>query len=291
MAREFAETEPAASRVFEEASEVAGIDLATLAFSGPIEELTKTELQQPALVTASLACLAALEPLGLEPAFVVGHSVGECSALAACGALSTRDAIALVTARGAATAAAAQRRPGGMIAVLGLADDVVEELCSGIEGVWVANYNCPGQVVVSGTVSALEEFEAKAREAGARRLVRLRITGAFHCPLVESAEADVQRAVDAVSWQEPRVPFMSTVTAAVEPGERLPRLFVQQLTSPVRFTQAISALAREGVDLFVEVGPGQVLSGLIRRIAPSATAVSVGDPASRATLEEVLAGG
>jgi [acyl-carrier-protein] S-malonyltransferase len=290
MGKGFAESSAGARAVYAEASEASGLDLERLSFEGPIEELTRTDVQQPALVATSLACLAALEPAGLEPAFVVGHSVGEYSALAACGALSTRDAVALVRERGLATAEAAREHPGAMAAVIGLDDEVVEELCAGIENVWPANYNCPGQIVVSGASDAVERLCELATERGARRTVTLRVTGAFHSPLVSGAASRLRPALDTVAWHEPRVRFMSTVTAAPEPGERLPELLVDQLTAPVRFTQAVAALVAAGADVFVEVGPGQVLAGLIRRIDRTVRTVSVGDPAGFAKLEEVLEG-
>ena len=288
MGKAFAEASAAARAVYAEASEASGLDLERLCFEGPIEELTQTDVQQPALVATSLACLAALEPLGLEPAFVVGHSVGEYSALAACGALSTRDAVALVRERGLATAAAARERPGAMAAVIGLDDEVVEELCERIEDVWPANYNCPGQIVVSGAPASVERLCELATERGARRTVTLRVTGAFHSPLVASAAARLRPALDTVAWHEPGVRFMSTVTASVELGERLPGLLIDQLTAPVRFTQAVAALVSSGADAFVEVGPGQVLAGLVRRIDRTVRTLSVGDPAALAKLEEVL---
>jgi [acyl-carrier-protein] S-malonyltransferase len=288
MGKEFADAIPAVRALFDEASETVGIDLARVSFEGPVEELTRTEVQQPALVTTSLACLVALEQLDLAPVFAFGHSVGEFSALGACGALSVHDAVALIARRAKATAAAAAARPGVMAAILGLDDRVVEDLCAEVSDVWPANYNCPGQIVVSGTLEAVGELEARARERGARRIVRLRVTGAFHCPLVASAGAELESAAALLEWREPKIPFVSTVSAAVESRDRLPALFVRQLTAPVRFKQTVSLLVREGVDLFVEVGPGQVLSGLIRRIDRSVTAVSVGDPASLEELEEVL---
>lgn len=290
MGQAFADASEAARTVYAEASEAAGLDLERLSFEGPIEELTRTDVQQPALVATSLACLAALEPLDLEPAFVLGHSVGEYSALAACGALSVSDAVGLVRERGLATAAAAREHPGAMAAVIGLADAVVEELCAEIQDVWPANYNCPGQVVVSGAPAAVEQLCAAATERGARRTVTLRVTGAFHSPLVAGAAERLRPALDTVSWAEPRVRFMSAVTASVEPGDRLPGLLIEQLTAPVRFTQAVAALVRDGVDLLVEVGPGQVLAGLVKRIDRTIRSVSVGDPAGLAKLEEVLQG-
>lgn len=290
MGKAFAESAAGARAVYEEASEASGLDLERLSFEGPLEELTRTDVQQPALVATSLACLSALASASLEPAFVVGHSVGEYSALAACGVLSTRDAVALVRERGLATAAAARERPGSMAAVIGLEDEAVEALCEGIEDVWPANYNCPGQIVVSGAPSAVERLCELATERGARRTITLRVTGAFHSPLVAAAAGRLRPALETVTWREPSVSFMSTVTAAVEPRERLPRLLVEQLTAPVRFTQAVAALVAGGADLFVEVGPGQVLSGLIRRIDRTVRTVSVGDPAGLAKLEEVLQG-
>ena len=187
MGKAFAASFPEARAVYDEASDALGFDVARLSFEGPLEELTRTELQQPALVATSLACLRAVEPLGLEPSVVVGHSVGEYSALAACGAATDREAVALVGARGAATAETARERPGAMAAVIGLDEPVVEELCGEIEGVWPANYNCPGQIVVSGEDDAVGECCTEAEKEGARRAVRLRVSGAFHSPLVARA--------------------------------------------------------------------------------------------------------
>ncbi len=291
MGKAFSEELGASHEVFRTGSEVSGFDLERLCFEGPLDELTRTDVQQPALVTASIACLRAVEQLGLEVAYVVGHSVGEYSALAACGALSARDAIALAAVRARATSRAATERPGIMAAVLGLDDGAVEELCSEAGDVWPANYNCPGQVVVSGTPAAVELLQERASEAGARRVIPLRVTGAFHSPLVAEAAPEVEEATRDVAWQRPRTPFFSTVTGSAEPLERLPGLLVEQLTAPVRFTQSVSMLSREGVDLFVEVGPGHVLTGLVRRIDRSVQAISVGDPSSLAKLQEVLADG
>jgi [acyl-carrier-protein] S-malonyltransferase len=288
MGQAIAAEYPEARAVFDEASEAVGFDVARLCFEGPIEELTRTEKQQPALVATSIACLRAIESLGVKPDFVIGHSVGEYSALAAAEALADRDALALVGERGRATAEAAAERPGAMAAVLGLEDAVVEELCAGIENVWPANYNCPGQVVVSGENSAVDLLLERAGEAGARRTVKLRVSGAFHSPLVESAATRLRPALESVTFSEPATPFMSTVTARVEDAQRLVDLLVQQLTGPVKFTQAVRGLIQEGVELFVEIGPGQVLSGLLRRCDRSLKAVSVGDPESLRRLQEAL---
>ncbi len=288
MGLAFAERFPEARAVYDEAAEAVGFDVARLCFEGPLEELTKTELQQPALVATSLACLRAVETRGVRPDYVIGHSVGEYSALAAAGAMTDRDAVALVHARGAATAEAARNHPGAMAAVLGLEDAVVEELCADVGNVWPANYNCPGQLVVSGETTAVDRVLEKAADRGARRTVKLRISGAFHSPLVAGAVERLRPAVEAVGWKDPSPPFMSTVTAKLEPAERIAAILLDQLTGPVRFTHAVRELVAEGVGTFVEIGPGQVLSGLLRRCDRSLRTVSVGDPEGLAKLEETL---
>jgi [acyl-carrier-protein] S-malonyltransferase len=288
MGRAFAEQFPAARAVYDEAAEAAGFDVARLCFEGPIEDLTRTELQQPALVSTSLACLRAVESIGVKPDYVVGHSVGEYSALAAAGAVSTRETVELVTERGAAMAEAAQEYPGAMAAVLGLPDDVVEELCAEIDDVWPANYNCPGQVVVSGADAAVDRLIEAAGSRGARKTVKLRVSGAFHSPLVARAADRLRPAVERVRWRDPAPPFMSTVSAKIESAQRLAALLVEQVTGPVCFTQAVAGLVREGVGVFVEIGPGQVLSGLLRRCDRSLQTLSVGDPDSLRKLEETL---
>jgi [acyl-carrier-protein] S-malonyltransferase len=288
MGRAVAEAFPEARAVFDDASEAVGFDVARLCFEGPIEDLTRTELQQPALVATSLACLRAVETAGIRADYVVGHSVGEYSALAAAGALSDRDAVGLVRARGEAMAEAAAEHPGAMAAVLGLEDAVVEELCAEIEGVWPANYNCPGQLVVSGENASVDRLVDAAAKRGARRTVKLRVSGAFHSPLVARAVDRLRPAVGRVSWREPVPPFMSTVTARLESAARIGSILLDQLTAPVRFTQAVRELVAQGVGVFVEVGPGQVLSGLLRRCDRSLTTVSVNDPDGVRKLEETL---
>jgi [acyl-carrier-protein] S-malonyltransferase len=176
-----------------------------------------------------------------------------------------------------------------MAAVLKLDDDQVERLCAQRDDVWPANYNCPGQIVVSGENPAVEECCEQAVDEGARRAVKLRVSGAFHSPLVAHAAERLKPAVDRIKFHEPVAPFMSTVTAKVEPAHRMAGLLVEQLTAPVKFTQAASELAREGVKTFVEVGPGNVLSGLLRRIDKTAKAIPVNNLAGLTKLEEELA--
>src|SRR5687768_3102498 len=195
MGKEIAAAVPEAMEVFRIGSEASGLDLARLCFEAPLEELVETEVQQPALVATSLAVLAALKERGIEPDVVVGHSVGEFAALASVSAMSTGEAIGLVRERGLAMAEAARRHPGSMAAILGLEDEVVENLCRKILGVWPANYNCPGQIVVSGEDGAVEELCAEAENLGARRAIKLKVSGAFHSPLVARA-ADRLRPAD-----------------------------------------------------------------------------------------------
>jgi [acyl-carrier-protein] S-malonyltransferase len=288
MGREIALAVPEAMDVYRRASEASGLDLVHLCFEAPEEELVQTEVQQPALVATSLAVLAALRSRDIEPDFVVGHSVGEFAALAAAKALDLEQAIALVRERGLAMAAAARENPGSMAAILGLADEVVEALCKKITRVWPANYNCPGQIVVSGENPAVDECCTEAQLQGARRAVKLRVSGAFHSPLVERAAERLRPAVEKARFSEPIAPFVSTVTAKIEPAQRMAALLVEQLTAPVKFTQAARELMRQGVKVFVEVGPGNVLSGLLKRIDRSVKAIPVSDLASIEKLREII---
>ncbi len=288
MGREIAEAVPESMDVFERASEAAGLDLVRLCFDAPEAELVATDVQQPALVTTSLAVLAAIRKRGIKPDFVVGHSVGEFAALAAASMVRLEEAIALVRERGLAMADAAKRNPGSMAAILGLDDEVVERICRRVVNVWPANYNCPGQIVVSGENPAVDEACGLAEQMGARRAVKLRVSGAFHSPLVARAADRLRPTLERVKFAEPSAPFMSTVTARIETAKRMRPLLVDQLTAPVRFTQAAQALIREGVQTFVEVGPGNVLSGLVKRIDRSVKTVSVDGPAALDKLEETL---
>ena len=288
MGREIAEAFPVARDVYRIGSDVTGLDLEALCFSTPLEQLVETEVQQPALVATSLAILAAMRERGLEPDVVVGHSVGEFAALAAAGSLETGAAIGLVRERGLAMAEAAKQRPGAMAAILGLADEEVEKLCRRIVGVWPANYNCPGQIVISGQSLSVDECCEEAQREGARRTVKLRVSGAFHSPLVAKAADRLRPAIDRVKISEPLAPFMSTVTAKIEPAQKVASLLVDQLTGPVRFTQAATELIRSGATTFVEVGPGNVLSGLVRRIDRGVKTISVNSLDSLERAQEAL---
>jgi [acyl-carrier-protein] S-malonyltransferase len=288
MGREIANAVPEAMEVYDVGSDASGLDLKRLCFEAPIEELVRTDVQQPALVATSLAVLAALRARGIAPDYVVGHSVGEFAAIAAANSIDTVSALRLVRERGLAMAEAARESDGTMAAILGLDDAVVEDLCRQIEGVWPANYNCPGQIVVSGEEVAVEELINRASELGAKRTVRLKVSGAFHSPLVAKAAERLKPAVAKVRFADPVSPFMSTVTAKIEPAQRMAGLLVDQVTAPVKFTQAAHGLVKEGVRTFVEVGPGNVLSGLIKRIDRGVRTVSVNNLAGLNKVEETV---
>jgi [acyl-carrier-protein] S-malonyltransferase len=288
MGKDIAEAVPEAMAIYEEGSEASGMDLKELCFNGPIEALVDTELQQPALVTTSLAMDAALRSRGITPDYVVGHSVGEFAALGSAQSLSARAAIALVRERGQAMAAAAKEHPGSMAAILGLADEAVENLCRRISNVWPANYNCPGQLVISGETPSVDEACVEAEREGARRAVRLRVSGAFHSPLVARAGDRLRPAIEKVHISEGRAAFMSTVTAKIEDAQRYRELLIEQLTAPVRFTQSARELINQGVTTFVEVGPGNVLGGLLKRIDRSVRTFSVNDLESLDEVSETL---
>jgi [acyl-carrier-protein] S-malonyltransferase len=288
MGREVATSVPEAMDVFERCSAATGMDLQRLCFEGTEEELVETEVQQPALVATSLAVLAAIRERGIKPDFVVGHSVGEFAALAAAGALRFEEAVVLVRERGLAMADAARKNPGSMAAILGLDDEVVERICRRILNVWPANYNCPGQIVVSGENPAIDEACAEAEREGARRAIKLRVSGAFHSPLVARAGDRLRPAIEKVHLTEGRAAFMSTVTAKIEDAHRYGELLIEQLTAPVRFTQSARELVNQGVTTFVEVGPGNVLGGLLKRIDRSVRVFSVNDLKSLDEATEAL---
>jgi [acyl-carrier-protein] S-malonyltransferase len=289
MGRAMSEAFPVARAVYERATEVVGFDVAELCFEGPIERLSETDVTQPALVTTELVCLAGLAGAGVRADYVVGHSVGEYAALAAAGSIDDRTAAHLTRERGLATAAAAAASPGGMAAIIGLDDAEIERLCGEIEGVWAANYNCPGQVVVSGTLEGIEALMAAAEAAGARRAVKLKVSGGFHSPLTALAAERLAPVLEATTFAEPSVPFFSTVTCRLEGAREIVPILLQQLIAPVRFTQAVMALRDLGARTFVEVGPGNVLSGLIRRIDKSLATVSVSGPEDIPRAQELVA--
>jgi [acyl-carrier-protein] S-malonyltransferase len=281
MGRALAETYSVAAETFTEADDVLGFELSHLMVEGPEEELTATRNAQPALLAHSVAVHRVVrEELG-PVAFAAGHSLGEFSAHVAAGTLSFRDALLAVRARGELMYRSGVERPGAMAAILGLDDAALEEVCGRVRsGICVpANFNSAGQVVVSGDVAGVEEGMTLAREAGAKRALRLNVSGAFHSPLMEPAAAGLEEALASLTFQNPSFPVVSNVTAfPVREGDEARRLLVQQLTSPVRWSSSIATMLRGGVDRFVELGPGSVLCGLNRRNAKGLQCTSLGEP-------------
>lgn len=269
---------------FDTASAVLGYDLAALCFAGPAETLARTDVTQPALLTVSIALYRLARERGLQYEAALGHSLGEYSALVATGALAFAVAVDLVRRRGEAMHAAAQLTPGGMAAVIGLDDAAVEALCAGIGGVWPANFNAPGQVVVSGTETGLAELRTQALAVGARKVLPLNVGGAFHSPLIAAAAEALREPLAAVVWATPTPAFFSVGSVAWE-TDSFAMLLLRQLVSPVRFTAAVETLAAQGYDSFLEVGPGSVLSGLVKRIVTAGTIARAADAATLAALD------
>lgn len=275
--------EPVMRATYEEASAVLGYDLEQLCAAGPADLLARTDITQPALLAASVGVFRILQAEGLRFAVAFGHSLGEYSALVATAAVSFADALRLVRRRGEAMQAAAAAGAGGMLALIGLDDAAAEKLCAETEGAWPANFNSPGQIVVSGTREALGELDAKAKAAGARRVISLAVSGAFHSPLMEPALEPLRHELERCEWHVPQPRFYCVSSLAFE-TEAFPELLQRQLVAPVRFTQAVKALYAAGYDAFLEVGPGNVLGGLVRRIAPEASVSRVSDAETLAAL-------
>ena len=268
MGADLAEKLPAARAVYEEAGEILDWSVAQLSFDGPAEKLNDTRYTQPALYVHSCAAGRVLLESGVEPAFVAGHSLGEYSALALAGAFSFADGLRLVVRRANAMADAASANPGTMAAIIGLDEKAVVAALSAIPDVVVpANLNAPDQVVISGSVRGVEAASKALAEGGAKRVVPLSVSGAFHSPLMASAADALREAVASIQIRPPRAPVVPNVTArpTADPAE-IAELLVQQITSPVRWTDSIRALVQAGVTDGFEVGPGKVLQGLARRI-------------------------
>jgi len=283
MGRELAEVFPAAAEVFQEADDLLGFSLSRLAWEGPEDELTLTKNAQPALLAHSVAVHRVVgEDLG-PVILAAGHSLGEFSAHVAAGTLSFRDALAAVRLRGELMYASGVERPGTMAAILGLDDEAVEEVCrkaaeSGTVCV-PANFNSRGQTVISGEVQGVEAAMKLAREAGAKRVIPLTVSGAFHSPLMEPAKAGLRDRLEAINFSDPRYPVVSNVSATpVAAGGEARTLLVDQLTSPVRWTASVEAMVAGGVERFYELGPGTVLCGLNRRNAKGFPCTSLGTP-------------
>ncbi|MDN5346604.1 MAG: [acyl-carrier-protein] S-malonyltransferase [Clostridia bacterium] len=284
MGRALATAFPVAAATFEAADKALGYDISDLCFKGPAEKLNITEYTQPAILTVSVACYRVLEEKGVLPGAVAGHSVGEYSALVAAGALDFVDAVKLVAQRGRFMSEAVPAGQGGMAAILGLSEAEVKEVCrkAGEAGVVeAANLNAPGQVVISGENKALQRAIELARQAGAKKAVVLNVSGPFHSSLMAPAQEKLARVLESVAIAPPRLPVVANVSANLITGAADVReALIAQIASPVRWEESIRKLAADGYNIFIEVGPGKVLSGLARRIAPEATLGNVEDPAS-----------
>ncbi|MBI5529414.1 MAG: ACP S-malonyltransferase [Deltaproteobacteria bacterium] len=283
MCREIFEVSAAARDVFSRASAALGRDTAALCFSGNAESLSSTAVAQPALFTAETAVLAALREAGIpDAACVAGHSLGEFSALHAAGSLGLEDGVRLVAERGRLMDEAGNGTRGGMAAVIGrsCAEIGAAITRAGLDGaLWVANVNSDDQVVVSGSLDAVERFIAFSEGNGAKKVVRLRVAGAFHSPLMAGASAVFERVLDGVPFSDPSVPVVSNVLGSqVKSGAGVRAALRPHMTSPVRWAESVRCMAAAGVKAYVEVGPGTVLSGLVKKIDPKAVVSSVGRP-------------
>ena len=293
MGKEAVETNAAAAAIFEEGSQASGLDLRALVFEGTEEELRITENTQPAIVAASLACMQPLLDAGIRPDMTAGLSLGEYCAHVAAGSLSASAAIALVRKRGRFMQEAVPAGVGTMAAILGLPDDAVVTVCRQAETEGVvepANFNCPGQVVIAGEVAAVEKACVLAKEAGAKRALPLAVSAPFHCSMLKPAGEALSQALQSVTIGKPEMPVVSNVTGSIiGPEADVRELLVQQVSSPVRWEACVRTLLANGVDTFVEIGPGKVLAGFIKKIDKDAVVHSAdGAESIRDTIAALL---
>ena len=251
------------------ANDILGFDILSVMFEGTEEDLKKTKITQPAIFIHSVAIVKAINTIG--SGMVAGHSLGEFSALVANGVLSFKDGLELVYQRALAMQEACDMNPSSMAAVLGLEDEKVEEICSQIKGIVVpANYNCPGQLVISGETAAVEEACEALKAAGAKRALLLPVNGAFHSPLMQPAQEKLAKAIEGVKFNNPILPiYQNVTTTAVTDPEEIKKNLIAQLTGSVKWTQTIQNMVKDGATHFVEVGPGKTLQGLIKKISPN----------------------
>ena len=264
-----------AKKLFNQANEILGFDLSKIIFEGAKEDLQQTSVTQPAIYVHSVV-LSKVMGDSFKPDAVAGHSLGEFSALTSAGAIDFESGLKLVSKRAEAMQKACDHEPGTMAAVLGMEDDLVEKICADTEGIVVAaNYNCPGQLVISGAVPAIEMACESLKKAGARRALILPVGGAFHSPLMEPARIELANAIDATSFKTPRCPvYQNVVAKAVNDPLEIQKNLIDQLTAPVKWTQSINEMLKAGATSFIEVGPGKVLQGLVKKISKEANAAS-----------------
>ena len=265
MGKDLYENSERAKALFDKANEILGFSITDIMFEGSAEELKQTKVTQPAVFLHSVILA---EVLGVEPQAVAGHSLGEFSALVVAGALSFEDGLRLVAKRAMAMQKCCEAQPGAMAAILALEDEVVEQICDQTEGVVVAaNYNCPGQLVISGASESVDAACEKLKAAGARRALRLPVGGAFHSPLMEAAREELEQAIAEVEFHTPKCPIYQNVDAKPQSDpEQIKQNLIAQLTAPVHWTQIMREMVADGVDSFVELGPGAVLQGMIKKL-------------------------
>jgi [acyl-carrier-protein] S-malonyltransferase len=274
MGKELYDSRKDIKDLMESANEILGFDILSIMFNGADEDLKKTEVTQPSIFIHSVAALKAVNGLGAE--MVAGHSLGEFSALVANGVLSFDDGLKLVSERAKAMQAACDANPSSMAAILGLEDAKVEEICAQISGIVVpANYNCPGQLVISGETAAVEEACVKLKEAGAKRALLLPVNGAFHSPLMQPAQERLAAAIEQTKFRNATIPvYQNITTTAVTNPEEIKQNLIAQLTGPVKWTQSVQNMIKDGATNFIEVGPGKTLQGLIKKIDGSVDVAS-----------------
>jgi len=267
MGKDLYESSEEAKALFEQANEILGFRITDIMFEGEAEELKQTKVTQPAIFLHS-TILAKLLGDSFKPEMVAGHSLGEISALTSVGVLAFEDGLKLVSKRALAMQAACEAEPSTMAAILGLENEIVEDICAKVNGIVVAaNYNCPGQLVISGAVDAVNDACEQLKEAGARRALVLPVGGAFHSPLMEPARAELAQAIEATTFNIPSCPVYQNVKAlAITNPEEIKENLVAQLTAPVRWTQTMQQMIADGVSSFTEVGPGKVLQGLVKKV-------------------------
>lgn len=267
MGKELYETSPLAKELFEKANEILGFRITDLMFTGTDEDLKQTKVTQPAIFLHSVVMAKTLGK-EFQPDMTAGHSLGEFSALVAAGALSFEDGLKLVYARALAMQKACEKQPSTMAAILALDDEKVDEICASIDDVVVpANYNCPGQIVISGSIAGVEKACELMKEAGAKRALLLKVGGAFHSPLMEPARVELSAAIEATPFSKPVCPVYQNVSTTGETDpETIKKNLIAQLTSPVKWTQSVQQMITDGATDFVELGPGTVLQGLISKI-------------------------
>ena len=267
MGKDLYETSTMAKKMFDQANEILGFRISDIMFTGGVDELKQTKVTQPAIFLHS-TIMAKLLGNKFKPCMVAGHSLGEISALTAINVLSFEDGLRLVSKRALAMQSACENQASTMAAILGLENQVVEDICQETRGIVVAaNYNCPGQIVISGTLDAVNAACEKLKEAGARRALILPVGGAFHSPIMEPARAELSRAIESTTFHQPTCPIYQNVEAsAIKDPARIKENLISQLTTPVRWTQTMEKMINDGATSFTEVGPGRVLQGLVKKL-------------------------